>query len=84
MRAGDRAWIILGVGVVAYEASAADGELMSEAADRWLEHHPWLVRAAVFLLAAHVANALDPRVDVVHHLHRLRRRRTSSKTPFQL
>lgn len=83
MRAGDRAWIILGVGVVAYEVSAAEGELMSEAADRWLEHHPWLVRAAVFLLAAHIANALDPRYDPVHRLHTLRRR-TPSKTPFQL
>ena len=65
---GDRAWVILGCGVVAYELVAADEELLSEAADRWMVRHPWLVRAVAFLLAAHVANAIQPRYDPVHRL----------------
>ena len=68
MRAGDRAWVILGCGVVAYELVAADEELLSEAADRWMLRHPWLVRTVTFLLAAHIANAIQPRFDPVHRL----------------
>ena len=74
MRAGDRAWLVLSVGVVAWELRCPEGELLSEAADRWVEHHPWLVRAIAFALAAHVSNSVDPRLDVIHHLCGLRRR----------
>ena len=73
MRAGDRAWIVLGVGVCVYELAAADDELLSEAADRYMLHHPWIVRVVAFVLAAHVANALHPRVDPVHRLQPITR-----------
>ena len=68
MRAGDKAWIALGVGIGTYELLCPEEELMSEAADRWMLRHPWLVRAGAFLLAAHVCNLLPDRCDPVHRL----------------
>ncbi len=79
MRAGDRAWIILGCGVVAWELRCPEGELLSEAADRWVEHHPWLVRAVAFMLAAHVSNSVNPRYDLIHQLFRLRNHRRAAE-----
>lgn len=68
MRAGDRAWLALAAAVVVYEWSADDGELLSESADRAMLRHPWIVRAAAFLLAAHVSNSLSDRCDPLHRL----------------
>lgn len=63
MRAAERAWVALGVGVLGYELLARDGELLSHQVDRWLEKHPVLTTAAVALTAAHLLNLLPPRVD---------------------
>lgn len=68
MRAGDRAWIALGIGVGAYELLCAEDELMSEAASRYMLRHPWLVRFIAFTLAAHVCSLLPPAVDPLHRL----------------
>ncbi|MGB0877559.1 MAG: DUF7427 family protein [Mycobacterium sp.] len=73
MRAGDRAWLTLGVAIAAYEWRAVDGELLSEAADRWIARHPWLVRLAVFMVASHVANVSPQWCDPLHWAFRLRR-----------
>lgn len=69
MRAGDRAWLGLGAAIVVYELSADDGELLSEAADRAIELHPWLIRIGAALLACHVVNLLPERADLLHHAH---------------
>lgn len=74
MRAGDRAWIALGAGVVAYEMLCPPDELLSESADRAMQRHPWLVRFAAFTLAAHVCNALDDRYDPIHQLFLIKQR----------
>lgn len=74
MRAGDRAWLALGAAILVYEWSADEGELLSESADRMMLRHPWLVRAAAFLLAAHVSNSIKPSVDPIHQLFALKRR----------
>ena len=37
MRAADKAWVTLAVGILAYEIAAPRGELMSEGMDRYLE-----------------------------------------------
>lgn len=68
LRPGDKAWIALGIGVATYEGLALPDELMSEAADRYMLRHPWLVRFIAFALAAHVCNAIPARYDVVHWL----------------
>ena len=64
MRAGDRAWIALGVGVVAWEIWGS--ELLSTAADRYMLHHPWLTRTVAFTLAAHCCNVIPDRYDPIH------------------
>lgn len=74
MRAGDKAWLVLGTGIAAWEIGAADGELLSEAADRWMVSHPWITRAAVAAVGLHLCNALPDRFDPLHQLFRLKKR----------
>ena len=68
MRAGDKAWIALGVGVGTYELLCPESELMSEAASRYMLRHPWLVRFCAFALAAHVCSAIPRPLDPLHRL----------------
>lgn len=68
MKPSDWAWVTLGVGVLGYDVLCDDGDTMSEAADRYMLRHPWLVRSVAFALAAHVCNLVHPRYDVVHVL----------------
>ena len=63
MKPSDCAWLGLAVGVAAYEALARDGELMSEAVDRYLEAHPLVTRCVVVTVAAHLLNLLPQRLD---------------------
>lgn len=53
------AWIALGIGIVAWELSCREGELLSEGVDRALEAHPLLTRAAIGITAVHLANGFD-------------------------
>jgi hypothetical protein len=68
MRPSDKAWIALGIGVGVYEVAAGDGELLSEAADRYMLSHPWLTRAAVAAIALHLCNAFPEQFDIIHRL----------------
>ena len=61
-----KAWIALGAGVVGYNLFTRDGETFSETVDRALVAHPVLVRVGILALAAHLANLVSPRVDVIH------------------
>jgi hypothetical protein len=63
MRASERAWVALGVGVAAYELLAGENELLSHQVDRWLESHPVVTTAIVGITAAHLLNFLPARVD---------------------
>lgn len=73
MRPGDKAWIALGVGVGTYELLCPESELMSEAASRYMQRHPWLVRSVAFLLAAHVCSIIPSAADPLHQALRLKR-----------
>lgn len=66
MRSSERAWIVLGVGILGYEVLAKEGELLSEQIDRWLERHRFFTTAAVMITAAHLLNWLPKRVDPFH------------------
>jgi hypothetical protein len=66
MRHGDRGWVIVAAVVMAVEVTAGEGELLSEAVDRYLVSRPWLTRAVVAMLALHVANVLPQRLDPIH------------------
>lgn len=68
LRPGARAWIATALGIAVYEFFAPDEELMSEAADRWIERQPIIARVTIltigFLITAHVSNSI-PRPEVL-------------------
>lgn len=68
MRPSDGAWIAIGGGVLAFDLLCEDGDTLSEAADRYMRHHPWLVRFVAFALASHVCNMVPDRYDIVHQM----------------
>jgi len=68
VKPSDRAWLFLSGGVVAYEVLALDGELMSEAVDRYLEARPWVTRVVILTVAAHLLNLLPQRLDPLAQL----------------
>jgi len=63
---GSIAWTALAAGVIGYNVSAREGEMLSQAADRWIESHPILVRLLIAVVAAHVANVAPQRLDPIH------------------
>ena len=71
MKAG-QAWVVVAAVVIVHEISAPAGHLLSEGVDRALERRPWLTRAAVVYLAAHLLNLVPPRIDPLHRLATLR------------
>lgn len=69
MSAGQK-WLMLALDILSYEVQHAnDGELLSQAADRWIIKHPKTARLCIVsagvLLTLHVANLVDPNYDVV-------------------
>lgn len=69
MRAADKGWLALAVGVLAYEAKAAtrlEWELLSEAIDRYRRRHPYLTDATIFYIALHLLRAIPNRIDPLH------------------
>ena len=74
MRHGDTAWIALAVGIFTYEMTAPQGELLSEACDRYRRRHPIITNAVICYLALHLMRGLPARVDPLHRLARIGRR----------
>lgn len=64
----DKAWMTLGAGILAYEFWAPDGELLSEAVDRYLITHPVATKVIVMTLVLHILNVVQPDYDPIHHL----------------
>lgn len=63
-------WVEIVVDIVAYEiAHTHDGELLSEACDRWIVRHPIAARVCILvagaLLMSHLANLVHQDYDVV-------------------
>lgn len=71
---GEHAWVALAILIAVYEIFAPEGELLSEAVDRFLVRHPWLTRGVVAVVALHLLNLLPTRVDPVHHVAKMFRR----------
>lgn len=65
---GEHAWIALGLYVIAYDAIANEGELLSEVVDRFIEKHPAATRVIVIGVAAHLMNLIPPQVDPLHKM----------------
>lgn len=69
MKSGDYAWIALAAGVAAYELGAAlhrDGELLSEACDRYRRRHPVITYTTIAYFAGHLARVWPHRIDPLH------------------
>lgn len=62
----ERAWWLIGCFVVAFDAITPPGTTLSEKMDEWIDEHPFAARAAVVLVAAHLVNAIPPRLDPIH------------------
>ena len=60
-----QAWALLAAAAFSYEIYCKDGELLSEAVDRWLLSRPILTRTIIAAFALRLANALPMRYDVV-------------------
>ena len=65
---GDWAWIALAAGILAYEIKAPQGQLLSEAVDRYRTRHPLLTNTVILAVSLHLMRALPRRIDVVHQL----------------
>lgn len=66
MKSGDIAWLAMAVGVFAYELAAAitdDGELLSEAVDRYRAAHPVVTYGGIIYIAGHLARVWPRRID---------------------
>lgn len=71
MRPADRAWAVLAVVVLVYEAHAAgrqEWELLSEASDRYRQSHPIAWTGLVVYTAAHLLRKIPAPIDPLHQL----------------
>lgn len=68
MKPGDRAWITLAVGVIAYEAACPRGELLSEACDRYRRRRPVTTYTVIVYLACHLTRVWPRRIDPLTQL----------------
>lgn len=80
-------WRFLIAGILAWEITCAEGELLSHGFDRLLERHPVWPRFAVLIVAFHLINWLPSRVDplaAVFHVTRAKGHRqwTARKPSF--
>lgn len=63
LRQGDWGWLLVAAVVIAVDLAVEDGETLSEAADRYLEHRPVLTHAVALVTVAHILNWLHPQAD---------------------
>lgn len=70
MKAADKGWLLIAVGVCVYEMRAAtrEWELLSEACDRYRRRHPWITDLTICYLAAHLLRAIPGRIDPLHRI----------------
>lgn len=61
MQQAEKVCLAIAVFIAYYEATCDDGQLISEAFDRFLEKYLVLGRLLIGLTALHLANALDGR-----------------------
>lgn len=57
---GKQAWAIMAAGILAYEMSCDEKELLSVVVDGWLVTHPIVTRAAIAAVSLHLLNLLGP------------------------
>jgi hypothetical protein len=65
---GDWAWIALASAILGYEVRAPEGQLLSEAVDRYRARHPFITNAVILAVSLHLMRAIPPRFDPLHRL----------------
>ncbi len=68
LRPADRAWLALAAGVLAWDVACPAGQTLSAGAARYHQARPWLTRAVVAYLAAHLLGAIPARGDPLNYL----------------
>ncbi|OMC55405.1 hypothetical protein A5747_13510 [Mycobacterium sp. IS-836] len=58
MITGKQAWAIMAAGIIAYEFSCEEDQLLSVVVDEWLLTHPILTRVVIAGVALHLLNSL--------------------------
>lgn len=71
MRPADKAWLALGAGVLAWEAVAGSGELLSDASARYTAARPLLWRGVVLYTAGHLIHVWPDKLDLFNLSARL-------------
>jgi len=56
-------WAVLAALVLYHEIACDEGELLSEAVDRGLDRHPWIIRVFAIVTVAHLLNWLPRNID---------------------
>lgn len=69
----DRAWLTLAASITAWDLCGR--ETLSAAACRYHRARPWLTRAVILYLAAHLLGVVPARGDPLHQLTRWKRPR---------
>jgi hypothetical protein len=64
MRPGDRAWLTLAAGVLAWDVLCPHGEMLSEASARYAKTKPILSRVVIGYTAGHLMHVWPERVDL--------------------
>lgn len=68
MKHGDYAWAAIAVGVIAYEAGAPSGQLLSQRMDCYRSRHPLIAHVAVGYVALHLLRWWPQPFDPLHKL----------------
>ncbi len=64
MRPSDRAWLVLGAGVLVWDVCCPRGEMLSEASARYADARPVWSRAVIVYTAGHLMHVWPQRVDL--------------------
>lgn len=68
MKPGDYAWLALAAAVLAYEAAAPAGQLLSQRMDAYRGRHPIAVHLLIAYLALHLARRWPTPLDPLHNM----------------
>lgn len=71
MRTSEKAWLGLGLGVLAYDVLSPKGETLSEGMDGMINKHPKLTYLAVGAVALHLLNIIPNQIDPLHQASRV-------------
>lgn len=81
MRAADHAWLAMAAGIILYECTAREDELLSEGWDRYMVKNPVLATATPFFVAGHLTNLLPVWADPIAQVFRFVKWISARKQP---